>query len=398
MNIVFLSPHFPQNFYLFSVHLKNAGANVMGIADEPYDRIRRELRDSLGEYYRVDDMDNYDELLRACGHFIHRYGRIDRIESHNEYWLETEARLRTDFNIQGIKNDGIAAITRKSEMKKIFQKAGLDVARGRVVKNAEEAKQFAYEIGYPAVIKPDRGVGAANTFRVSNDAELEACFAVKSSSDYILEEFIEGQIVSFDGLTDYEGHIVFYTSHVFSQGIMETVNEDRDILYYSLREIPDDLTEAGHKSIAAFGVREKFFHLEFFRTEDNRLIAIEANIRPPGGLTTDMFNYANDIDLYEQWANVVVKKQFTAPYSRPYHCAYVGRKLGKSYKHSHREIMDSYGHYIVHQEAIQSVFSAAIGNFGYLARSADLNDLIELADFIRDAYERASGENGNEWN
>jgi len=42
-------------------------------------------------------MHNYDEMLRALGYFTHRYGKIDRIDSLNEYWLETEARLRTDF-------------------------------------------------------------------------------------------------------------------------------------------------------------------------------------------------------------------------------------------------------------------------------------------------------------
>jgi biotin carboxylase len=388
MNIVFLSPHFPPTFYLFCVWLRNAGANVIAIADAPYDSINRELREALTEYYRVDSMENYDELLRACGYFTHRYGRLHRVESHNEYWLETEAQLRTDFNIPGIKNDGIAAITRKSEMKKRFRQAGVSVASGKIVKDLETARQFATQIGYPAVLKPDRGVGAANTFKVSDDTELQACFAIKPAADYIMEEFIEGQIVSFDGLTDHDGQIVFYTSHVFSQGIMEIVNEDRDIFYYSQREIPDDLTEAGHKSIAAFGVREKFFHLEFFRTPDNRLVAIEANMRPPGGLTTDMFNYANDIDLYEQWANVVVGNEFTVRYFRPYHCGYVGRKLGKSYKHSHREIMDTYGHYIVHHGAIQSVFSAAIGNYGYVARTSDLAELTEIADFIRDAYEK----------
>ncbi len=48
------------------------------------------------EYYYVDDMHNYDQILRACGHFTHRHGKIDRFESHNEYWLETDARIRTD--------------------------------------------------------------------------------------------------------------------------------------------------------------------------------------------------------------------------------------------------------------------------------------------------------------
>jgi len=41
-------------------------------------------------------------------------------------------------------------------------------------------------------------------------------------------------------------------------------------------------------------------------------------MRPPGGMTTDMFNYANDIDIYREWAHVVVYNRFTAQYTRPY--------------------------------------------------------------------------------
>ena len=32
--------------------------------------------------------------------FAFKYGRIDWLESNNEYWLEKDARLRTDFNIK----------------------------------------------------------------------------------------------------------------------------------------------------------------------------------------------------------------------------------------------------------------------------------------------------------
>ncbi len=120
MNVVFLSPHFPPNFYSFCVNLRRMGANVFGLADEAYESLRPELKDALNDYYRVVDMHSYDELLSACGHFTHRHGKIDRIDSQNEYWLETEARLRTDFNIFGVKNDEIGNVRLKTRMKEIF--------------------------------------------------------------------------------------------------------------------------------------------------------------------------------------------------------------------------------------------------------------------------------------
>ncbi|MBF0102241.1 MAG: ATP-grasp domain-containing protein [Desulfobacterales bacterium] len=383
MNLIFLSPHFPPNFYLFCEKLKQNNVCVLGIAEAQYDHFRPELKHALTEYYRVNDMQNYDQLLRACGYFTHWYGKIDRVESHNEFWLETEAKLRTDFNIHGIKADTIANITRKSKMKILFQEAGVAVAQGQLVKTVENAKQFVKNYGYPVVLKPDRGVGAAATWKAHHDSELEAIFTKPFEVDYIIEKFIQGTLLSFDGLTDANGNIVFFTSHVFSQGIMETVNEDRDIFYYSLRDIPEDLEKAGRNIVKTFNVREKFFHIEFFRTT-NKLIGLEVNIRPPGGLTMDMFNYANDIDLYREWANIVAFNEFQTSYSRPWHCAYIGRKQTKTYVHSHEEIMNTFKNTIVHYEPIQSIFSPAIGNFGYIARAKTIKELSDISHTIQE--------------
>ncbi|WP_034764132.1 ATP-grasp domain-containing protein [Chrysiogenes arsenatis] len=384
MNIVLLSPHFPPNFRHFSTRLREQGVNVLGIADAPWEELAPELQTALTEYYRTD-MSSYENILRACGHFTHRYGKIDRVESHNEYWLETEAQLRQDFNIVGMKPDEIANVTLKSKMKDGFRTAGVATARGTVVKTLDDALTLAGEIGYPAILKPDRGVGAASTYRVDTDEDLRRVFQQKLPTDYFMEEFIRGEIHTYDGLCDSEGNVIFAASHVFHQGIMETVNENRDLFYYSQREIPADLEMAGRNAVQAFNIREKFFHIEFFRTfDEQKLMGIEVNMRPPGGLTMDMFNYANNADLFGEWANIVAGKYFGAHCTRPYFCAYIGRKEGKQYRHSHEEIMQHYAPLIVHAETISSVFSAAIGNFGYIARAQDLEELENLAHYIHE--------------
>jgi hypothetical protein len=384
LNIVYLSPHFPPNYYQFCVHLRSLGATVLGLADEPYEQLRPELRDALTEYYWVPDMHNYDDLLRALGYFTHRYGKIDRLDSLNEYWLETEARLRTDFNIDGFRVADMPAVKRKSEMKKVYARAQVAVPRGYLIRDQEAARAFVADVGYPLVAKPDIGVGANKTYKIQNREQLEAFLATRPMADYILEEFIDATMQTFDGLTDHEGKIVFYTTHQYSHGIMETVNEDADIYYYSLRQIPIDLAEAGQRVVNAFGIHDRFFHFEFFRTGDNRLIALEVNMRPPGGLTTDMFNYANDINIYREWANIMVSNRFEAAYSWPYHVGYVGRKWNKSYVHSHEEILNCFGDLVVHHEEIMGIFSSALGNYGYLVRSPSLDQVVEIAKFIQE--------------
>ncbi|HEX2709594.1 MAG TPA: ATP-grasp domain-containing protein, partial [Candidatus Deferrimicrobium sp.] len=330
-------------------------------------------------------MNSYDALVRALGHFTHRHGKLDGIDSHSEHWLETEARLRTDFNMAGLRQDRIGIVKRKSAMKEIYRAAGIRVARGAVVRTLEEARRLVAETGYPVVAKPDVGVGAAATFKIRDDGELSSFFDRKPPVDYIVEEFIQGKIFSFDGLTDRDGNLVFFTSHAFSQGIMETVNEDADLFYHSLREIPADLEEAGRRTARAFDVRGRFFHFEFFRADrDGGVVALEVNLRPPGGLTTEMFNYANDIDIYREWARVVAHNRFTAVGARPYHVGYVGRKRGKRYVHSHGEILAAFGGLIVHHEEIDSIFRAAIGDHGYLVRSKDLDEVRAAARYIQE--------------
>jgi hypothetical protein len=165
---------------------------------------------------------------------------------------------------------------------------------------------------------------------------------------------------------------------------METVNDDSLIFYYSLRDIPPDLEEAGLRVVKTYKLKERFFHFEFFRSEDDgRILGLEVNMRPPGGLTTDMFNYANELDIYKEWANVIVHNRFSAAYSRPYHCCYISRKFNKKYLHSHVEILEKYGDQILHHDSISGIFSAALGNYGYLTRSADLGEIVNIAEYIQ---------------
>ena len=381
MNCIFLSPHFPPQYYRFCQGLKFAGANALGIGDAPFDALNPQVRDALTEYYRVDSMANYDELVRACGYFTHKYGKIDRIDSLNEYWLSTEARLRDDFNIYGLRERDMVQ-RNKSEMKRRFQEAGIPVAPGRVVESLADARRLAKQIGWPLVAKPDAGVGALHTWRLDKDEDLIRFFENKPDVDYILEGFVNGQIHSFDGLADKNGKPVFLTSHVFSQGIMETVNQGMHLSYHSVRRIPGALQKAGLKCLDVFDIKERFFHIEFFKTGKDEFTALEVNMRPPGGFTTDMFNYACDIDIYRVWADLVVKGQNHLDFERKYLCGYASRKESVRYRHSHEEIIERFGQEICQVEQIPAVLSSALGELGYIFRTEKTDRLLEIIRFI----------------
>ena len=146
-NFVFISPNFPMTYWKFCRELKNNGMRVLGIGDSPYDDLLQELRDSLDEYYKVSSLENYDEVFKAVAFFTYKYGKIDWLESNNEYWLMRDAALRTEFNITtGPKLDEMDKIKFKSCMKEYYAKAGIPTARYHLVEGLEDALEFAHTV------------------------------------------------------------------------------------------------------------------------------------------------------------------------------------------------------------------------------------------------------------
>ncbi len=384
MNVVFISPYFPFNYFHFCSHLSHLGINVLGIDQMPFDHLHQPLRTSLKDYYRVNDLHNYHELVQACDYFVNRHGPIHRLESHNEHWLHTQAKLASQFQIPGLNNDQIEKVKRKSEMKKVFHSAGLNPAKGDLVPTLDAALQLSSKLGYPVMLKPDIGVGAFGCRKIHHENELKEFFNFKYAQDYLMEEFIHGDIYSFDGLVDRDGQIIFCTSHVYCAGIAEIVQGQLDQYYYSLRELPPELEKIGRETVQAYQVKERFFHFEYFYTHrEKHFIPIEVNMRPPGGPTLDMCNYACDIDLYKWWAELIAGDTTKKSFNRKYHCMAICRRYKNSYAHTHDEIMDKGRGLIVHHENAPSLFYATMGDFFYIARSKDLEELFELQRFIQ---------------
>ena len=385
LNFVMISPHFPANFETFALRLRESGFNTLGIADTPYEQLSEGLRRSLTEYYRVDNMEDYEQVYRAVAYFAHKYGRIDRVESHNEYWLELDAKLRTDFNVFGYKTEDMLSIKTKAQMKEIFRAAGLKVAQGRVFKNDEDARKLAKQLGFPVIIKPNSGVGASDTYKIKSALELEDFFGYKNPHiEYIMEEFIDGDIVTFDGLTDHDGKIVFYSSLEYSEAVLDTVEKDGDMYYFVPREIAPKLVELGRLCVDAFNVRERFFHFEFFRVrKTGELLPLEVNCRPPGGLTIDMWNYANDFDVFREYANIVKENKFYADIRHPWNVVYISRKANQHYVNSIESVCERFADNIISVQTVPGVFARIMGEHGILARAETMEQMREIVRFAQ---------------
>ena len=391
-NFVFISPNFPTNYWQFCRELKNNGLNVLGIGDAPFESLTPELRASLSDYYKVSSLENYDEVHRAVAFFIHKYGRIDWLESNNEYWLEKDAALRTDFNIQsGFQVSDMERIKHKSKMKHYYEKVGIPVARYYMVKTLAGCRSFIKKVGYPVVVKPDNGVGAAATYKLKTDEELVAFFeSYPKDVSYIMEEFVHAQVNSYDAIIDSEGNPIFETGNVTVDSIMDIVNNQDNSIYYIVKDLPDDVRSKGRATVKSFGVKSRFVHFEFFRlTEDQEglgkkgdVVALEVNMRPCGGFSPDMMNFANSTNVYKIWADMIAYNSTMYPEGEHYFCAFAGRRDGKNFILSHEELCAKYAANMKMVERIPDALAGAMGNPMYVAIFSTTE---EMDAFYKDA-------------
>ena len=393
-NFVFISPNFPTNYWQFCKHLKDNGLRVLGVGDQPYHTLLPELKENLHEYYKVDSMENYDEVYRAVAFFISKYGRIDWLESNNEYWLERDAMLRTDFNIpSGFHVEDMERIKYKSKMKRYYEKVGIKTARYHIVDDFKRCKAFIRKVGYPVIVKPDNGVGASSTYKLNNDDELTAFLAEKDEHvSYIMEEFITAEVNSYDAIIDSNGEPIFETGNVTPNSIMDVVNNNDNSIYYIVNELPEDTRAAGRATVKSFGVKSRFVHFEFFRlTADHPhmgnkgdVVALEVNMRPCGGFSPDMMNFANSTDGYKIYADMIAYDSSLKGVGERNYCAFAGRRDGKNFKLSHDELVNKYAAQMRMVSRIPDALSGAMGNQMYVANFPTKE---EMNEFYKDACE-----------
>lgn len=387
MNYILISPYYPENFQAFAHRLKASGVNVLGIGEEPYDQLGSKLQNSLTEYYRVNNLEDLDEVKRAVAFLFYKHGPIERIESNNEYWLELDAQLREQFNVYGNKPSDLKKVKYKSEMKKLFKKAGVPVVDGKVVKTKKELTKAIDELGLPVIAKPDNGVGSAATFKLCSEEAVRHFEEVWDEAQvYFIEPYVEGGVLcTFDGLVDQKGNIVFQTSFTYNVPTLELVKGQLDLAYIIQKEIDPKLEYYGKSIVKAFGMKERFFHIEFFKLEDGDYVALEYNNRLAGGYTIDMYNFAYSIDLFDQYASIVTGGEIKEPDAKNEYCVGITQRDAYEYNHDTNAIYEQFGDRVKFDKRIPEAFAELQGNQFY-AINADSQE--EVEDIIRFVHER----------
>jgi hypothetical protein len=403
MNFLFISPNFPVFYFRFVQALKKRGVTVLGIGDSPYWDLAPELKASIAEYYCAD-LTDYAAVLKGARYLEKKHGKIDYVESNNEWWLSLDARLREDLGVTtGFHPDEMKKIKAKSAMKACFNEGGAKTMRYVLVngpEDLEKALAFASEVGWPLFVKPDVGVGAADSYALKDEAALRSFLSKKLDETYIIEEYIDGFIVSFDGICDSNGDVVFCTSDHFPTPVSDVVIKHLDEYYYnnpfSLPFVDVDAASferTGRAVVKAFGIRKRFFHIEFFVLQSDKpgfakkgeYVALECNMRPAGGNTPDLIDFANSVSCYDIYADVICYDENRQDLSLPKYYAFAAeRRDALPYVHTKEEILSQYKGSLCSYGRYPDSLSDAMGNDYYFAKFKTYEEGMAFDRFVRE--------------
>ncbi|MGE0710704.1 MAG: acetyl-CoA carboxylase biotin carboxylase subunit family protein [Planctomycetota bacterium] len=311
MHVIFIEPAFPSNQFQFVRALHDVGAAVSAIGEAPYDALPGFVKERLTWYEQVRTVCDLQSVYQATRRLQQR-GWIDRLEATVEAHVMVAAEVREKCGIPGVSLEVTHRCRDKPTMKEVLRKAGIPCAASTGASTPDEVLAFAKEVGFPIIVKPRDGAGAAGAYRIDLpedfDRVMQECGLASRSFPVAVEEFLSGHEGFFDTIT-VDGRVRHeFISHYYPNVLhaMRTRWISPQIAVTNRVDAPGyrGVRELGRRVIEALGIRTAPTHMEWFITPKGLMFS-EIACRPPGVGAWDLYNSANEMDLYAEWARAI---------------------------------------------------------------------------------------------
>jgi hypothetical protein len=324
MHVIFIEPRFPGNQKLFVKALAEVGAHVTAIGEGSKESLDDELKHWLLHYEEVGSVCDEAAVLRAV-QFVQGRAWVDRLEATVEAHIMPIARVRAAAGIPGTSVRTAHLCRDKPAMKEVLRAGGVPCAQSTGASSVDEVRAFIERVGFPVIVKPRDGAGAAGAARIDALAELGPALRTfglgQPGRSVAVEEFIEGHEGFFDTLT-IGGEI----AHEFATHYYPNVLEAMRTRWISPQFIAtnridasgyDEVKAMGRKVIELLGIGTSATHMEWFFGPKGLKFS-EIGCRPPGVRAWDLYNVGNDMDLYREWAMAICHGRPSQRASRRY--------------------------------------------------------------------------------
>ncbi len=324
MNVIFVEPCFPKNQREFVRGLVQAGSTVIAIGESSKESLDGQLRDWLYDYIQVPSVCDEGSMIRAVK-FVQSKMWVDRLEATIEAHILPVARVRQACTIPGVSVEASYLCRDKPSMKQVLREAEVPCAQSIGSDDLDQIRQFASDVGYPLIIKPRSGAGASGTFKIDNEDQLNAALhqsGVGRGGSVAVEEFIEGHEGFYDTITINGEVVLEFITHYYPNVLDAMRHRWISPQFVATNRIDsvgdyDEVKQLGHKVIEALRIGTSATHMEWFFGPKGLKFS-EIGCRPPGVRAWDLYNYANDMDLYYQWALAVTNGQTNGTATRRY--------------------------------------------------------------------------------
>jgi carbamoylphosphate synthase large subunit len=397
MNVIFIEPAFPDNQHEFVRALHSIGANVIGIGERPADWLGDNLRQWMTHYEQINSVVDEASLVKTV-QGIQSKLRIDRLEATVEAHVLTAARVREACNIPGTTVRTAWLCRDKPAMKEALRVAGIPCAQSIGANHPDEVREFAAKTGLPLIIKPRDGAGSAGTWRIDHSDELDSVIIASGLADgrpVAVEEFVEGHEGYLDTLS-IGGEAV----HEFVTHYYPNVLEAMRTRWISPQMVTTNQIDApGYSEVRAMarrvnrvmGIDTTATHMEWFFGPKGLKFS-EIGCRPPGVCQWDVYNAANEFDLYVEWAHAIVHGRASQTPSRKFACGMIALRPDRDGSISGyeglEEIQENFGEWIVASHlpapgtATQPVEAGYMANAWIRIRHPDYDHLRWMMDVI----------------
>ncbi|MGY1439952.1 ATP-grasp domain-containing protein [Streptomyces reniochalinae] len=252
-----------------------------------------------------------DERVHSRAFALAQEYRITHVIAHHEADVALAARLREHLGLDGAWSADIAPFRDKVLMKRLAQRAGIEVAPHTAPCTAEQARDFAARHGFPVVLKDRAGYNSVGLSIIADREELELRLARDyrdgARDDLLIEGFVPGRMCHVDGLVADSRMVAAWPSQyqydLASFGtdpgprIDLTLERDDPLTPRLLRLVEQTLTALKPESSR---LDTHAFHAEVFHTPDDRLVLCEIAARSGGAKIRDVFETLFGIQLAVQ--------------------------------------------------------------------------------------------------
>ncbi len=396
MHVIFVEPAFPHNQRQFVRGLRAAGARVTGIGEMPVEALPEEIKGWLYGYEQVSSVVHEPSLLAAVRRVQGREW-VDRLEATVEAHIMATARVREACGIPGVSVKTSYLCRDKPAMKEALRQADIPCAQSIGTDTPEDVRLFAEAIGYPLIVKPRDAAGAADTWRVRNDAELENAITESGlgrGASVAVEEFIEGHEGFFDTIC-VDGKIMHYFATHYYPNVLEGMRtrwiSPQFIATNRLDEEGyDEVKAMGKKVIDILGIGTSATHMEWFFGPKGPKFS-EIGCRPPGVGAWDLYCAGNDMDVYKEWGMAIVHGHPSQQPSRGYSAGLINLRPecdGHITGYEGLELLDQLGDAVIDHHLpppgtpTQPVAAGYMANAWVRLKHPDYDQLRRLLDMV----------------